>query len=207
MNESNRQHHWERVYGTRQSTEVSWYQPKPEKSLQLIKESGVGLATPIIDVGGGASTLVDHLLDEGYHDITVLDIAETAFDHTRRRLGRRADQVHWVVSDVTRFEAERSYGLWHDRAVLHFLTDARDRKGYVKALHKALAPGGFLVLSTFGPDGPVKCSGLDVRRYRIDMVAELLGQSFDLLGSELESHTTPGGSPQQFLYSCWTRRE
>lgn len=205
MTHADRQQYWEHVYGSKSSTEVSWYQPKPGRSLQLIRDAA-SPDTPIIDVGGGASTLVDHLLDEGYSDVTVLDIAASAFEHSRDRLGPRAARVEWIVSDVTRFRARRRYGLWHDRAVLHFLTDAADREGYVKALDRALAPGANLVLSTFGPQGPLKCSGLDVRRYDIDMLTELLGGLFDLRNKEIELHTTPGGATQQFLYSSWTRR-
>ena len=206
MTRAGTQRHWERVYGSKQSTEVSWYQPKPERSLQLIRDTGISSDTPIIDVGGGASTLVDHLLDDGYLDITVLDIAAGAFEHSRARLGARADTVAWVVADVTQFEAPRSFGLWHDRAVLHFLTDADDRQHYVRALTGALAPGAHLVLSTFGPDGPLKCSGLDVRRYDTDMMRELVGDHFELRNEEIEIHTTPGGSTQQFLYTSWIRR-
>ncbi len=206
MTAADTQRHWERVYGNKQSTEVSWYQPRPERSLQLIQDTGVRADTPIIDAGGGASTLVDHLLDEGYRDITILDIAASAFEHSRERLGARADVVEWIVADVTRFDAQRSYGLWHDRAVLHFLTDAADRERYVQVLDRALAPGAQLILSTFGPQGPLKCSGLDVRRYDIDMLKELVGEMFELRRDELEMHTTPGGSTQQFLYTSWKRR-
>lgn len=207
MSRTDKQSHWEGVYGSKQSTEVSWYQPRPERSLQLIRDAGVARRTPIIDIGGGASTLVDHLLDQGYSDVTVLDIATSAFEHSRERLGARAETVEWIVADVTRFDAQRSYGLWHDRAVLHFLTDAADRDRYVQALDMALAPGAHLVLSTFGPEGPPKCSGLDVRRYDVDRLHDLLGELFERRSDELESHTTPGGSTQQFLYTSWIRRE
>ncbi len=206
MTHADRQRHWEWVYGSKQSTDVSWYQPRPERSLQLIRDTGIPADEPIIDVGGGASTLADHLLDDGYRDVTVLDIAAGAFEHCRERLGRRAEQIEWIVADVTRFEPERQYGLWHDRAVLHFLTDAADRDRYVRVLEKALSPEAHLVLSTFGPQGPLKCSGLDVRRYDIEMLTELVGDLFELRSDELEAHTTPGGSTQQFLYSSWTRR-
>ncbi len=206
MSSTDKQSHWEGVYGSKQSTEVSWYQPRPERSLQLIRDAGIAKDTPIIDIGGGASTLVDHLLDEGYADVTVLDIAGGAFEHSRKRLGARAETVEWIVADVTQFDAQRSYGLWHDRAVLHFLTDAADRARYVRALDRALAPGAHLVLSTFGPEGPLKCSGLDVRRYDINRMKELLGDLVELRSDELESHTTPGGTTQQFLYTSWIRR-
>jgi SAM-dependent methyltransferase len=207
MTRDDRQEHWESVYESKASTEVSWYQPTPTKSLELIRQTGIRHEAAIIDIGGGASTLVDHLLDEGYTDITVLDVAGGAFAHTRDRLGQRAADVNFVVADVTTFAPSHSYQLWHDRAVLHFLTDADDRARYVQTLERALAPGSHLVLSSFGPDGPDKCSGLEIRRYNIDDVAELVGGSFELQHWELENHKTPWDAEQQFLYSRWTRRE
>ena len=201
-----RRKHWEGVYTSKASTAVSWYQEIPDRSLELIDAAGVSLNDAIIDVGGGASTLVDHLLDAGYGDLTVMDLAETALDHSRERLGERADSVNWIVSDVVHFEPQRSYRLWHDRAVLHFLTDATDREGYVEVLRRALAPGGYAVIATFGPAGPLKCSGLEIRRYTVRMLEELLGAEFELQSHELGNHRTPMGATQQFLYSCWTRR-
>ena len=199
--------HWEGIYTARNSTDVSWYQAIPDRSLALLGRTGVLQQDAIIDIGGGASTLVDHLLDAGYNDITVLDLASAAFDQSRERLGERADVVDWIVSDVTRFEPQRKYRLWHDRAVLHFLTDLADRERYVSVLKQALEPGSHVVIATFGPEGPLKCSGLEIRRYTIEMMAELLGPEFELQSHELENHQTPIGATQQFLYSCWTRRE
>lgn len=207
MNESARREHWDNVYDTKSFTEVSWFQPRPERSLQLIERAAVDLDDAIIDVGGGASTFVDHVLDDGFTDITVLDIAGKAFKQSRRRLGARADGVEWIVFDVTAYQPTRTWQLWHDRAVLHFLIDEQDRTRYVDVLETALAPGGHVVLATFGPEGPLKCSGLEIRRYSIDMVEELLGPGFELQCHELENHETPTGLTQQFLYSCWTRRE
>lgn len=201
-----RRSHWEDVYGSKGHTEVSWYQEVPDKSLALINATGVSTEDAIIDIGGGASTLVDHLLEAGYADVTVLDLAATAFDQARERLGEQAGMVNWVVSDVTQFEPERQYRLWHDRAVLHFLTAASDRARYVEVLKDALVPGGHAVIATFGPDGPLKCSGLEIRRYSVSMLEELLGPEFEVQSHELENHQTPMGSTQQFLYSCWTRR-
>ena len=201
-----RRKHWDGVYSSRASTEVSWFQEVPDRSLDLIKAAGVSLNDPIIDIGGGASTLADHLLDAGYADLTALDLTETALDHSRKRLGERADSVNWIVSDVVHFEPQRLYQLWHDRAVLHFLTDATDRERYVGVLRRALAPGGYAVIATFGPAGPLKCSGLEIRRYTVRMLEELLGAEFELQSHELENHRTPMGATQQFLYSCWTRR-
>jgi SAM-dependent methyltransferase len=206
-NESTRRHHWEAVYGDKTSTDVSWFQPRPERSLQLVEQTAVGRDDAIIDVGGGASTLVDHLLDDGFTDITVLDVAGKALEQSQERLGVRASQVEWVVSDVTTFRPSRTWQLWHDRAALHFLVDEQDRARYVDVLKRALQPGGHAVLATFGPEGPLKCSGLEIRRYSIDLVEELLGPGFELQSQVIENHVTPMGSNQQFLYSCWTRRE
>jgi len=201
-----RKSHWEGVYSDKNSTEVSWYQEVPDKSLALVVSTGTSQKDAILDVGGGASTLVDHLLDAGYVDITVLDLASKAFDQSRQRLGERASAASWVLSDITRFEPQRKYQLWHDRAVLHFLTDPADRRRYVSVLKQALDPGGHVVIAAFGPEGPLKCSGLEIRRYTIEMLAKLLGPEFELQSHELENHQTPMGARQQFLYSCWTKR-
>lgn len=201
-----RKSHWESVYTGKAATEVSWYQEVPDRSLALVESTGISRAAPIIDVGGGASTLVDHLLDSGYSDVTVLDLAAAAFEQARERLGARADQVDWIVSDVTRLQPQRRYQLWHDRAVLHFLTDAADRERYIAVLRQALEPGGSIVIGVFGPDGPTRCSGLEIRRYNVDSLKELLGPEFELRSHELENHQTPTGGMQQFLYTCWTRR-
>lgn len=198
--------HWDKVYASRPFTDVSWYQGLPARSLALIEAAGIGKDRPIIDIGGGASTLVDHLLDREYQDVSVLDLSEKALDQARRRLGVRAAAVRWIVADVTRFSPDRTFSLWHDRAVLHFLVEAADRDRYVAVLRRALVPGGHLVLATFGPEGPPKCSGLEVRRYSVDMMAELLGPDFELQSHELELHETPSGGSQQFLFTRWLRK-
>ena len=202
-----RKNHWEDVYGGKASTEVSWYQEVPEKSLAYLKNTGASQLDAVIDIGGGASTFVDHLLDAGFKDITVLDLAEQALEQARRRLGDRAASVNWVVADVTQFDPQRKFGIWHDRAVLHFLTEPADRARYVATLRSALDPGGHVIISTFGPDGPPKCSGLEVRRYTIERLQELLGPEFELQEHSFEDHQTPMSSTQQFLYSRWVRRE
>lgn len=207
MNAGFRRDHWETVYGSKKFTDVSWFQPRPERSLQLIERAALDRNDAIIDIGGGASTLVDHLLDDGFTDITVLDIAIKSLLQAQERLGDRAADVAWVVADVTEFRPSRTWQLWHDRAALHFLIDEQDRARYVEVLKSALEPGGRVVLATFGPDGPLKCSGLEIQRYSIDRVEDLLGPEFVLQSQELENHLTPMGSNQQFLYSCWTRRE
>lgn len=201
-----RKAHWDRVYGDKTSTEVSWYQEVPDQSLALVHNSGLAKHDAIIDVGGGASTLVDHLLSAGYSDVTVLDLASNAFNQARARLGERAAHVDWVLSDVLHFTPQRLYRFWHDRAVLHFLTDPADRRRYVEVLKTALEPGGYAAIAAFGPDGPLKCSGLEICRYNVGMLQDLLGPGFELQSDELVDHRTPMGSSQQFLYSCWIRR-
>jgi ubiquinone/menaquinone biosynthesis C-methylase UbiE len=156
-----------------------------------------------LDVGGGASTLVDHLLDAGYRDISILDIAAGALAQSRARLGALAAQVTWIEADVTQFEPSRPYAVWHDRAVFHFLTEATDREQYLDVLHRALQPGGHLVLATFGPEGPLRCSGLEVQRYSAEQVGALLGPDFQLRAHEVEEHHTPMKTTQQFLYGWW----
>jgi len=202
-----RRDHWESVYSSKAITDVSWFQPRPDRSLQLVERTAVDRDDAIIDIGGGASTLVDHLLDDGFSDLTVLDVACKPLEQAQERLGERAADVQWIVSDVTTFRPSRTWQLWHDRAALHFLIDEEDRARYVEVLKTALEPGGHVVLAMFGPDGPQKCSGLEIRRYSIGMVEDLLGSEFALQSQELENHITPMGLNQQFLYSCWTRRK
>ena len=202
MNEG-RKDHWEQVYATRQPEEVSWYQPVPKQSLGLIEQTGVDRDEPVLDAGGGASTLVDQLLQAGFTDVTVLDISAAALERSRARLGDNAQRVTWVETDVTRFDPDRWYALWHDRAVFHFLVDATDRSRYRDVVQKALRPQGHLVLSTFGPEGPRRCSGLDICRYDVELLGRELGENFTLRSHLLDEHETPGGATQQFLYTRW----
>ena len=201
-----RKSHWEQVYESKKPTDVSWYQPVPEKSLQLIHATGVDSADAILDVGGGASTLVDNLLADGIEDVTVLDISAQALRESRSRLGESADSVHWIESDVTEFRPERRYDLWHDRAVFHFLIEAVDRKRYIRIAKDALRAAAHLVLATFGPEGPLRCSGLEIRRYGIEQLQDLFGADFELRQYETQDHETPSGSVQQFLYCWWQLR-
>ena len=195
--------HWQSIYRDKAPTDVSWYQPVPTRSMQLIRSTGVPKTGPIIDVGGGASTLVDHLLGDGYEDITVLDISGTALRRSQQRLGDIANRVVWIESDITAYEPSRRYSIWHDRAVFHFLVDDDARRAYVATVREALIPGGHLLLSTFGPEGPESCSGLPVQRYDIAALQGLLEPSFSLQDHGLDMHETPMGSRQQFLYSWW----
>jgi SAM-dependent methyltransferase len=201
-----RRRHWDGVYASKHSNEVSWYQEKPSISLEMIEATGLGRDAGIIDVGGGASTLVDCLLKAGYRDLSVLDVADQALEETRRRLGPQAEEIAWLVADVTEWSPERRYDLWHDRAVFHFLTNGGDRRNYVATLEKALVPGGHLIISTFAPDGPEKCSGLPVRRHDTGSLMSELGAAFRLVEARSETHETPTGRSQAFLYQRYVRQ-
>jgi 2-polyprenyl-3-methyl-5-hydroxy-6-metoxy-1,4-benzoquinol methylase len=197
------QAHWEKVYREKAPNAVSWYRPHLETSLALIERVS-SRRSAIIDVGGGESTLVDDLLAHGYQSVTVLDISQKAVDANKQRLGSASERVHWLVADITKSELPRStYDVWHDRAVFHFLTAPSDREAYVRQAAKAVRPGGYVIVSTFGPEGPTKCSGLDVIRYDAQSLHREFGVHFRLLESLKELHQTPFGTLQQFLYcSC-----
>lgn len=197
--------HWEAVYAGKPPDRVSWFRPHLEQSLRFVEAAKLEPAAAIIDVGGGASTFVDDLLDRGYTNLTVLDLSETALDAARARLGRRAAAVQWICADVTRADLpERSYAFWHDRAVFHFLTDAAARSRYVAAVRRCVSPGGHIVVATFGPHGPEKCSGLDVLRFTPDALHAEFGDDFAKLADAQEIHNTPWGSEQEFVY-CYCR--
>jgi len=201
------QTHWENIYGTKASDAVSWYRPHLERSLELIEHAAHGPSTSIIDVGGGESTLVDDLVARGYGNISILDISQTAIDVTKKRLGATSEDIRWLVGDITNTELEPcSYDVWHDRAVFHFLTAPAARVAYVRQVAKAVKTGGHVIVSTFGPEGPSKCSGLDVIRYNVESLHAEFGVRFQLLGSSTEMHQTPFGTIQQFLY-CFCRIE
>ncbi len=200
-----RREHWEHVYAERSPLEVSWYQREPVLSLRLIDHCEPGPDTPIIDVGGGASTLVDHLLARGHTDITVLDLAQSALDAAAERLGDAGAGVHWEQADITAFEPSRHYGVWHDRAVFHFLVDPEDRARYRAAAEAALPAGAHLIIATFGPEGPEKCSGLPVARYDAPSLATELGSAFERLETRHETHQTPGGAEQAFGFHLFRR--
>jgi ubiquinone/menaquinone biosynthesis C-methylase UbiE len=197
--------HWERVYSTKAVDAVSWYQPHAEQSLALIRGSGTPRTGSIIDVGGGASTLVDDLLADGYTSLTVLDLSAKALEAVRRRLGARAGSVSWLVGDVTNVRLpEHSYDVWHDRAVFHFLTAEQDRKAYVAQVQRSVKPLGHVIVASFAEDGPTQCSGLPVMRYSPAELHAQFGESFVLLRQEREAHHTPVGTVQQFIY-CYCR--
>jgi ubiquinone/menaquinone biosynthesis C-methylase UbiE len=201
-----RAEHWQGVYESKPADELTWYQPHLERSLAFIRSSKLTRDTHVVDVGGGASTLVDDLLDEGFTRLTVIDVADTALQATRDRLGPRADSVNWLVGDATGpLLPERSVDFWHDRAVFHFLTDEGDRTAYLTQLMRCVKPGGRVLIATFAPDGPEKCSGLAVVRYDADTILALLGGDFEKLGEANEAHVTPWGGTQTFSYGFYRR--
>lgn len=199
-------HHWEQVYASKPAESVSWYQPHANLSLKLIEGAGLPVTAALIDVGGGASTLVDDLLERGFRDVTVLDVAASALESAKARLGHRAARVHWLEADVTKVDLPgHAYDVWHDRAVFHFLTDPEDRRAYVEAVLRAIKPGGHVIIATFAEDGPLKCSGLPVMRYSAAALHAELGSGFALVAHERELHHTPFGTTQQFTYCCFRK--
>ncbi len=196
-----RRDHWERIYRTRRSDELSWYQAQPQTSLRLIASAGVKKDARILDAGGGDSRLVDSLLDQGFSNVTVLDVSSHALKKARERMGERARRVSFICGDVLELQLTRPFDLWHDRAVFHFLTDANDRAAYVRAVLKGLRPGGHLIIATFSPEAPPKCSGLDVVRYSSESLSDELGDRFQFVESVRQLHVTPGGVEQQFGFS------
>jgi 2-polyprenyl-3-methyl-5-hydroxy-6-metoxy-1,4-benzoquinol methylase len=198
---------WEKIYATKAPDQVSWYRLHLETSLALIERATTRQSDAIIDVGGGESTLVDDLLAGGYQNITVLDVSQTAIEVTKKRLGPSAERVCWIVGDITKIRlAPSAYDVWHDRAVFHFLITPEQRADYVRQVAAAVRPGGHVIVSTFGPEGPTKCSGLDVVRYDEELLHKQFGERFHLEESSKELHQTPFGTTQQFLY-CYCRIE
>jgi SAM-dependent methyltransferase len=192
--------HWEKVYMERKPDEVSWFQQNPEKSLALITNAQLSLSARIIDVGGGASRLVDRLAEIGYKDLSVLDISEKALEYAKVRHGDKEPKIEWIQADATTFQTSRTFDVWHDRAVFHFLTDPAERFRYRLGLKRALRAGGNLIIATFAPDGPEKCSGLSVCRYGKDNIVAELGSDFELLETAEETHRTPWDTTQHFNY-------
>ena len=207
METESRLTHWENVYSSKGENEVSWFQQNPAPSLALIAEIGAQPASAIIDVGGGASRLVDHLIEQGLLDVTVLDLSAAALQAARARLGERASAAHWLVADATTWEPTRTYDIWHDRAAFHFLTEEPDRTAYIVRLKQALKIGGHAIMATFALDGPEKCSGLPVERYDAPRLVQTLGSGLRLLRSERDEHATPWGAQQRFQFSVFQRVE
>jgi SAM-dependent methyltransferase len=200
-----RKQHWENVYQTKSSTEVSWYEPDPKQSLDLILQVAGESRRRVLDVGGGQSFLVDRLLDARFEHVALLDISKIAIEATQARMGERALQVEWIVADVTHCDSLGEFDIWHDRAVFHFLTDPVDRKRYVELLMRTLPIGGYFIVGTFGIGGPEKCSGLQICQYDATTMEIELGAAFEAVKSLEYLHTTPSGKPQLFFFGVYKR--
>lgn len=203
---SDRTTHWQNVYATKGEAEVSWFQDSPAISHEMIRAACPDQNAAIIDIGGGASRLVDVLLQDGYRDIAVLDLSANALDAAKKRIGTAASKVDWIVADATTWRPVKRYDVWHDRAAFHFLTDPRDRAAYVERLRSAVAAGGQVIIATFAPDGPEKCSGLPVQRHDSASLLAELGPEFELVETRNEIHHTPWHSTQAFQFSRFRRR-
>ncbi|MBR1179989.1 class I SAM-dependent methyltransferase [Bradyrhizobium sp. KB893862 SZCCT0404] len=204
---SDRTTHWQNVYATKGEAEVSWFQDSPTISLDLIRAAAPDHSAAIIDIGGGASRLVDTLLQDGYRDVAVLDLSANALEAARKRIGPAASKVDWIVADATTWRPAKTYDVWHDRAAFHFLTDPQDRMAYVERLRSAVARGGQIIIATFAPDGPEKCSGLPVQRHDSASLAAELGPDFELVETRSEMHRTPWDSTQAFQFSRFRRQK
>jgi 2-polyprenyl-3-methyl-5-hydroxy-6-metoxy-1,4-benzoquinol methylase len=200
-----RQDHWQTVFRSKGERDVSWFQERPDISLEMIAATGVGRDAAIVDIGGGASRLVDALVAEGFSHVSVLDISETALATVRARLGGPAANVQWIVADVTRWQPAQRYDVWHDRAAFHFLTAAEDRAAYAECVRQAVRPGGHVIIATFALDGPERCSGLPVMRHDAASIGAVLGPAFAPIDSRPHDHRTPGGAVQRFQFSRFRR--
>jgi len=205
MDSIDRKKHWESIYNTKDTQQVSWFQPTPEMSLDFIKELNIPLTAKIIDVGGGDSLLVDHLLQLGYKDVTVLDISEKSLKNAKMRLGPQAKQVTWIVADITEFVSVTHYDLWHDRAAFHFLTNAQEIESYVLTVKNSLAPDGIMVIGTFSDKGPTECSGLEIAQYSEESMTSLFTENFSKIKCLLTDHQTPSGDQQNFIFCCFKK--
>ena len=205
MSDFGRQAHWDDVYTTKDEKAVSWFQERPDISVDLIQATGVDANASIIDVGGGASRLVDVLIGQGFKAVTVLDLSEKALATSKARLDAKGAHVQWLVADITTWEPSQTYDVWHDRAVLHFLTDPKDRAAYAERVLRAVRPGGHVIIGTFALDGPERCSGLPVIRHDAASLGKILGPLFELVESKQHDHHTPAGAIQRFQFSRFRR--
>lgn len=205
MDAPGRQAHWDNVYRTKGESEVSWFQERPDISLELIALSGADPRSAVVDIGGGASRLVDGLVRQGFGDVTVLDLSEAALARAKARLGPEGGHVRWIAADVTRWQPERCYDIWHDRAAFHFLTEPTEQDAYVQRLRQAVKPGGHVIIGTFAPDGPERCSGLPVARHDAASLAALLGDGFTLVETRRHEHATPWAAIQRFQFSVFRK--
>ncbi|MFE3867150.1 class I SAM-dependent methyltransferase [Flavobacterium sp. LS2P90] len=202
--ETNRRNHWDTVYQTKQPNEISWTQENPKTSLDFIRETNLDKSAKIIDIGGGDSKLIDYLLEEGYENLTVLDISSKALERAKIRLGDKADRVTWIVSDITEFVPETTYDIWHDRATFHFLTTEEQINKYLTITQKRIA--GFLIIATFSDKGPTKCSGLEIKQYTENALKNQFDKNFEKLKCSNEDHKTPFETIQNFIF-CMFRKK
>jgi len=207
MKDFDRKKHWEDIYQTNQLNEVSWFQPKPETSLDFLKQFNVPTTAKVIDIGGGDSFLVDHLIELGYQDITVLDISEAALDKAKKRLGSRASQVNWIVADAATFKPTEKYDFWHDRAAFHFLTQKKEITSYLETIQQNIKSSGILILGTFSDQGPKKCSGIEIKQYSETTMTEKLKMFFEKIQCITVDHKTPTGTSQNFIFCSFRRIE
>lgn len=205
MPEFDRKSHWENIYQTRPLEEVSWYQPKPETSLEIIEDLGIKKDAKIIDIGGGDSLLVDHLLLLGYSNISVLDISEKAIDRAKERLGEKADLVTWITADASNFQTAEVYDLWHDRAAFHFLTEESEIEKYIKTASSAVKESGKTIIGTFSNNGPKKCSGIEIKQYSSENLTKSFQASFEKVKCKYVDHTTPSGGVQNFVFCAFNK--
>lgn len=203
--EFDRKKHWETIYSTKQVNEVSWYQPTPQHSLDLISELNISKTGKIIDVGGGDSFLVDHLVDLGFENISVLDISKNAIERAKKRLGEKAKKVNWIVSDITEFEPKEKYDFWHDRAAFHFLNTEKDVSSYSEVLKNGLVSNGKVVIGTFSENGPQKCSGIEITQYSPEKLSGALGNDFRMTTHQTKDHPTPFDTVQNFLFCSFEK--
>lgn len=206
MEQLDKKKHWENIYETRQLTEVSWYQPKPETSLEFIRKSNLPLTAKIIDVGGGDSFFADSLLDLGYSDVTVLDISEASLERAKQRLGDRAEKIKWIVADALEFKADAAYDFWHDRAAFHFLNTRGEIESYVGNAAAAIAKGGIAVIGTFSETGPEKCSGIKITQYSQEALAIQFEQYFTKVECLSAEHKTPFDTIQNFTFCSFKKK-
>jgi SAM-dependent methyltransferase len=207
MEDFNRKKHWENIYQTKQINEVSWFQATPETSLDFIRQFNLSITAKIIDIGGGDSFLVDHLLELGYKDITVLDISEGALDRAKQRLGDRAKIIKWIVADAATFKPTEKYDFWHDRATFHFLTQEEEISNYIDIAQKSIKQNGIIVLGTFSENGPKKCSGIEIRQYSETTMTERLKLFFEKINCITIDHITPSGTIQNFIFCSFRKLE
>ncbi|WP_423818674.1 class I SAM-dependent methyltransferase [Salinimicrobium sp. TIG7-5_MAKvit] len=205
MNES--QQHWDKVYSEKAPTEVSWYEPMPQISLELIRSCGISKDAAIIDIGGGDSFLAEFLVSLGYTDVTVVDISSKAIERAKERMCEKADEVKWIIADASKFEPERDYDLWHDRAAFHFLTGDDQKKDYLERVQKTVKPGGYVIMGTFSDKGPEKCSGLSVQRYSVNDICQFFEKEFNMLNGKNVDHQTPSGVTQNFTFCSFQKKK